>query len=191
VDVTGADVVQFNDCTVTALGGGLWLSFAGVFATDTRFIGARFTGIGALSAIGFVWLNCAWQPGAGFPAAATIFGMSGTVVNSFYNCTFDAEADEWFLFRRGANSPIVSLHGCTLSVENTGGATCTMFGPGATLGVNLRGVTVTRTGAGVVDFGLGTPNPFTGLSWHGTDPDDALLPSGSWHNVAGAIVEVP
>lgn len=191
-DATGLDTIIFDDCRVISLGGQQVLGFAGVVATgDTQFVGTRFVSIGQNAPIGFVWSNSSWTPGAGFPAGATVFGMSASVVNSFIDCDVNARGiDDVTVFSRSLNNPTVSLRGTDIAVENSGGGNSILF-DSALLTVELDNVQVTRTGAGVVNFGAGVVSPFPGLSWHGTDPNDALLPTGSWHNLAGTIVQVP
>lgn len=186
-DVTGLDNVEFIDCDMLALGGQIWLGFNSVTERNTRMVGPRFLSTGVLFGFGGNW-----TPGAGFPAAVSAFQMRASTTSSFIGTSFAPEGiDDNTLFTQSLNNPVLELQGCNIAVENTGAGAASVFGASALLSVRLRGVTVNRTGAGVVNFGSAVSVAFPGLSWHGTDPDDAALPSGSWHNLAGSIVQVP
>lgn len=191
-DATGLDTLIVDNCRVISLTGKQIIGFAGIVSTsDTQWVGTRFVAIGQNAAIGFGWTGSSWTPGAGFPATATVFGMSANVVNTFLNCDINAEGiADCTLFSRSASTPVVSLKGTSIAVENTGGASAVLFSS-ASLGVVLRNVAITRSGAGLVNFGTGVASATVGLAWHGADPDDVLLPTGSWHNVAGDVVQVP
>lgn len=176
--VTGHGLV-FDNCRVISLTGFSFVAFASVEAYFCTFVGTRFLLVGALGA-GF--RHCSWTPGAGFPAGSNFITFQESVVSTFDKCdiVLDGAADIT-VFGRTANNPTLRLCGVSIDAENTGAATTTLFNS-ASLGVVLRNVQVTRRGAGLINFGSGTPSDVSGLVWQGKGPDDNLLPASTIRN---------
>jgi hypothetical protein len=176
------DSLKFDNCDVSSLTGFAWSFFANISLDNTAFTGTRFTSIGAGTGTGFVLARgCSWTPGAGFPATQTIVSLTGTGTSDFTDCNFNVTGiSDWTLFSRGG-TPTLKVHGCNISVENTGGGTARIFGNSASLTAEIRNTEITRSGVGIVNFGSATMAAgYTGLSWHGNKPDALDHPTETW-----------
>lgn len=186
IDATSSNQLEFDSCRVISLTGQTFTGWGTVIRRNSQFIGTRFllVGAGGLGSFG-----CDWSPGAGFVAGQTIHSLAETITSNSTGDTYELKgADTATLFTRTANTPVLKFHGSTISVENTA-LTTTIF-DNVNLNVELRNAGISRTGAGLVNLGAATFIAAAGLNWHGADPDDATLPAGSWHNVAGVVTQV-
>jgi hypothetical protein len=188
-DATGYLVGAQNSLVSSTMGGGALALITSLTTTveNCDFVDVKIKGSDALVTATCRRSDFSYTVDA---VGIAIEASTGFSVVTMIDCSVravNATAGLFVLFGHtgGPETPVLLMRGGYVRVDASGGAGGIQIVTGGYFLADVSGTVFTRIPGGTVNWGkAGTSGQ---LSWFGTVPDDANLPTGAWFNNAGVI----